>query len=250
MMKLLATTLLLLGSCVPNGGDLSAAAVDAARPSAIDDLAVADVADAAAVDQARPRALPDLAGSPGVQVTVTMTTRATIGCGPGLFGIGTVAAAGGGLECSGMTCSGTFTVGQEVILVATPNPDSDFTGWGGACSGADPRCQFTVTGPTALTAGFYSAALGVDVQNPGGGGFVQVYQDGTTPPVPGCGGGAGISCCYRIRPGTRMHLHAYHADNVSFDGWGLDCAGVTGLDCYLTVSTTNRASATMPRFSH
>ena len=68
-------------------------------------------------------------------------------------GHGTVTSVPTGIAC-GVTCSFAFVTGTGVTLVATPNADSVFLGWGGGpCSGAG-TCSFAAAGPVSVDAAF------------------------------------------------------------------------------------------------
>ncbi|MEO5742743.1 MAG: hypothetical protein ABIS29_19320 [Vicinamibacterales bacterium] len=73
-------------------------------------------------------------------------------------GAGTIASNVGGIDC-GMTCSGTFTSGTQIILTATPLPGSQFTGWLGPCTGVG-TCQFSINNPNTVSATFAANAIG------------------------------------------------------------------------------------------
>jgi hypothetical protein len=69
-------------------------------------------------------------------------------------GTGTVMANGATIsECGAATCTTTLIAGTSTF-VATPAPDSNFVGWGGACSGASPACTVTIDGAKSITATF------------------------------------------------------------------------------------------------
>ena len=67
-------------------------------------------------------------------------------------GSGTVTSSTGGISC-GATCSATLPQGTAVGLTATPEAGSNFTGWGGACSGTG-ACSLTMSAAAAVTATF------------------------------------------------------------------------------------------------
>lgn len=57
------------------------------------------------------------------------------------------------LEC-GDECNAEFGTGSLVTLTATPNPNSTFAGWSGACTGTTTACQVTMDGAKSVTATF------------------------------------------------------------------------------------------------
>jgi|GEM_PF-3536041 len=79
---------------------------------------------------------------PGYALTITKTGTGT----------GTVAGNVGGISC-GSTCSANYPSGTTVQLTATPDADSNFIGWGGACSGTG-SCAVSMTDTQAVTAQF------------------------------------------------------------------------------------------------
>jgi hypothetical protein len=48
----------------------------------------------------------------------------------------------------------TFSAGTVVTLTATPDGNSAFAGWSGACSGTSPTCKVTMNSNTSVTATF------------------------------------------------------------------------------------------------
>jgi hypothetical protein len=80
-----------------------------------------------------------------------------------LFGISglsvSVAGAGGGtvtgpgVACPG-DCSQSYLNSAAVALTATPAAGSTFAGWSGACSGASPSCNLTMSASRSVTATF------------------------------------------------------------------------------------------------
>lgn len=57
------------------------------------------------------------------------------------------------LEC-GEECGAEFGTGSLVTLTATPNGNSTFAGWSGACVGTASTCQLTMDGAKAVVATF------------------------------------------------------------------------------------------------
>ncbi len=80
-------------------------------------------------------------GEPGEGFTLAVTVT----------GNGTVT--GDGIDCPG-DCGATFEEGGEVTLTATPDSGATFTGWGGACSGSETTCTFTLSSNATVTAAF------------------------------------------------------------------------------------------------
>ena len=66
-------------------------------------------------------------------------------------GTGSGTVTGAGITC-GSDCTELYTYGTIVTLVATPSAGSSFTGWSGACVGAN--CQVTMTASKSMTANF------------------------------------------------------------------------------------------------
>ena len=70
-------------------------------------------------------------------------------------GGGQVSSTPGGIMCQ-PSCSGDFMEGTVLTLLASPNGDSRFQGWGGDCAfaGNNPSCQLTVSSDRTLSAAF------------------------------------------------------------------------------------------------
>jgi len=71
-------------------------------------------------------------------------------------GYGSVSSTPAGITC-GYYCSTTFFNGTSVTLIATPEPNRVFSGWGGDCSGTG-SCKMTMSVPKTVTANFISSA--------------------------------------------------------------------------------------------
>ena len=70
-------------------------------------------------------------------------------------GIGTVTSSPTGITC-GSDCDETYIHGTMVSLTATPDANSVFAGWSGACSGTE-TCTVTIDAVKAMTATFNQA---------------------------------------------------------------------------------------------
>lgn len=90
---------------------------------------------------------------PGATSTLTVTIN----------GNGSVISDVAGINCTaagGDTCTASVDDGTEVTLTATADAESQFTGWGGACSGSEASCTVTVNGDTNVTANFSGSPAG------------------------------------------------------------------------------------------
>ncbi|KOR31087.1 hypothetical protein TI04_02635 [Achromatium sp. WMS2] len=83
---------------------------------------------------------------------------------------GTIISSPSGIDC-GTVCAANFTSNSPVILNATPNAGSNFTGWSGACTGAATNCTVIMDAAKTVTATFNSNNYAV-TPNIGTGGTV------------------------------------------------------------------------------
>jgi hypothetical protein len=67
-------------------------------------------------------------------------------------GTGTVTSNAGGINC-GPTCSGSYTSGAHVTLMASPDAGSVFSGWSGPCAGYG-SCTVSLTAAQTVIATF------------------------------------------------------------------------------------------------
>jgi len=76
-----------------------------------------------------------------------------------------------GINCGsgGSSCSATFTSGSTVTLTATPDADSVFLGWGGACSscGTSTTCTINMDANKSCTADFTTGSYVYQVSGDG-----------------------------------------------------------------------------------
>jgi hypothetical protein len=148
-------------------------------------------------------------------------------------GAGTVSSAPAGIDC-GATCEAAFDHGAEVTLTATAGANSDFAGWGGACSGSDPECMVTMDQARDATATFVLQKRALSVGTDGSGsGAITSFPAGID---------CGTSCSGSFDHGTAVTLVAEPATGSSFAGWGGDCVG-TKQTCTVTMDQARAVTA-------
>ena len=135
-------------------------------------------------------------------------------------------------NCSGPTCTGSYSNGASVILTATPHAGSSFTGWSGDCSGTG-TCSLTMNQSHSVTATFNGSGPTLTIGEPGTGlGTV------TTDP-------SGISCqpncSATFATDSVVTLVATPAAGSAFTGWSGACTG-TG-PCQVTMHGNQAVTA-------
>ena len=172
----------------------------------------------------------DAAGAPTLRGRV-LTTWARLDVARAGRGGGVIASAPEGIAC-GSACSAVFDGGASVTLSATPDADSVFGGWSGACAGAGP-CTVTMDAARAVTATFLPL-LAVDVTIGGTApGSVTSSPEGISCPA---------GCSTRFPEGTTVRLEAKGSAGVSaFSAWSEDCAGSD--PCTFVVDGPKRVTA-------
>ena len=158
-----------------------------------------------------------------IPLTVDSTVTANVASGNGGGGTVTCSANGGAAG----PCS-SYLPGTAMVMTATPNSVSNFTGWSGAgCSGTS-TCRFTVTAATTVTANFNRPTLTVVVAGTG-----TVTSD--------VGGiNCGATCSAVLNKGTVVTVTA---NGTGFTGWsGGGCSGTGTCRVTLTTDTTVTAS--------
>lgn len=121
-----------------------------------------------------------------------------------------------GVDC-GETCEVGFDIGSTVILSATPDADSTFVGWSGACIGT-AGCEVTMSEGRQVTATFAKIQYPLTVNVVGGGsGNVVSDPSGVSCSLP--------SCTTSFEISTTVSLSALGFSGSSFEGWSGDCSG-------------------------
>jgi len=152
-----------------------------------------------------------------------------------IVGTGKVTSSPAGISCPG-ACTGTFAIGTQVTLTATPGTNFLFGGWSGACSGTS-TCMLTVNSNLAVTANFAEPTLSVTVA---GSGTVTSAPTGIN-----CSTG---TCTAAFPAGTKVTLTPKAASNFAFTSWtGGGCTGTAA--CTITLNSNQTVTATFGNFT-
>jgi hypothetical protein len=171
-------------------------------------------------------------------VTANFAAQWTLTVGKAGAGAGTVTSSPFGITC-GAACSASFSSGSLVILTATPDGTSNFTGWSGACTGTGV-CTVTMDAANTVTANFSSPLGSLNVSKTGGG-------SGTvTSSAPGIS--CGTTCSASFTTGTLVFLGATPDTGSTFMGWSGACSG-TGV-CVVTVEAATSVVANFQALSY
>jgi uncharacterized repeat protein (TIGR02543 family) len=136
-----------------------------------------------------------------------------------------------GIDC-GSDCTESYVEKTLVTLTATPNSDSSFLGWSGACIGMG-NCQVTMTQAQNLSASFQSLNQYLLTVNHLGTGNGRIT---------GTGINCGTDCNETLTDGTTITLTAIPDDNSTFIGWGAACSGID--TCQVTMDKVKNVTAT------
>lgn len=168
--------------------------------------------------------------------TLTVTKAGT--------GTGTVASNPAGISC-GATCSMQILGGSTVTLTATPDANTRFDGWSGACTGSDTTCTvlmdaaktttavFTSTIPYDLTVAIAGNGDGQVTSSPAG--ILCVLSTGQTT--------LDSDCVETYLNKQLVTLTATATkSNSMFTGWSGACSGAQST-CTVTMDAAKTASA-------
>ncbi len=147
-------------------------------------------------------------------------------------GAGVVTSDPPGINC-GADCSETYLAGTSVSLTATPNGDSTFTGWTGACAGQANPCTVVVNADTSVTAEF-TLVIRLDVGRSGSG-------SGAVTSSP-AGIDCGADCSESYLGGTSVTLTATPDTGSLFVSWDGACAG-QGSRCVIAMDGPRSTNA-------
>jgi hypothetical protein len=145
-------------------------------------------------------------------------------------GKGSVSSADRIISC-GSKCSAAYGAGTQVTLTASASSGSVFTGWGGACNGAQSTCSVTVNDQLSVTANFADQfTLSVSSR---GSGTVTSAQPGIN---------CGKDCSAKFAQGTTVSLTATPAAGQHFVNWTGACSG-TAPTCSVPVTKNTQVQA-------
>jgi hypothetical protein len=150
-------------------------------------------------------------------------------------GGGTVTSNPAGINC-GSDCTEAYGHGTMVALTATPNGQSLFTGWSGACTGGG-ACSVTMDQARTVTATFTAQSYGLTVTKAGNGAAL-----GTVTSVP-AGIDCGSDCSEAYNAGTIVTLTAAAMTGARFTGWS-DASCGTASVCAVTIGGVVNIMAT------
>ncbi|MHB1312700.1 MAG: InlB B-repeat-containing protein [Gemmatimonadaceae bacterium] len=136
----------------------------------------------------------------------------------------------------GATCAVNVAAGSTVTLTATPDANSTFTGWSGACTGTG-NCVVAMDTAKAVRATFAVKTFALTVARIGTG-------TGSVVSAP-AGIDCGATCSAVLTVGTTMTLTATPASGSTFAGWSGACTG-TGA-CTVTMSAARAVTAEFRR---
>jgi uncharacterized repeat protein (TIGR01451 family) len=151
-------------------------------------------------------------------------------------GSGTVTTADGGINC-GPNCSATYLSGTVVNVGETPDANSVFTGWSGACTGTG-ACAVTMGADMTVTTNFVlGEKLSVVLAGSGTGSVTS--EDGGI----NCAN-SGRNCSSLYPPGTPVSLTATLVAPSVFGGWSGACSGSDPNTCAVVMNSVQSVTAT------
>ena len=153
-------------------------------------------------------------------------------------GSGTITSYPEGLNC-GPICSFSYNYNTVVTLVTAATQGSNFTSWGGACSGSG-TCQVTMSSAKSVDAIFTYDINTLSVSKTGTG-------SGTVTSSP-AGINCGSTCSAPFSYPTTVLLTATPASGSTFTGWSGYCSGTGSCQVPMTAARSVTASFTRNTF--
>ncbi len=137
----------------------------------------------------------------------------------GRSGNGQVTSADKALSC-GSKCTAFYALGTSVTLTAAAASGSVFTGWSGACSGAQLSCTVNINDSITVSASF--ALVNTLSIGRSGNGTVTGVPSGNDRAI-----SCGSNCSAKFTQGTVVTLTATPAPGLSFVNWTNGCSGTS-----------------------
>jgi hypothetical protein len=165
------------------------------------------------------------------QFTLTLNKAGT--------GQGAVSSGPAGIDC-GPSCNSAnapFTADTVVTLVASPEANSNFTGWSGTgvTCGMNLNCPVTMNAARTVTATFTLKTFTITITKSGAGGTVASVPAGTI--------NCGVDCAETVPFGTSITLAATPNAGNAFVGWsGGSCTGTGGCTQIVDANVTINAA--------
>ncbi len=187
-------------------------------------------------------------------VRATDEPQATLAVATAGDGTGRVVSDPVSIDC-GDACQVAFPAGITLTLTATPDPDSLFAGWQGACSGDAPVCALTLDAAASATAVFslrpvaQSTVGGFRDETPiPGGDFLMGSSDADIEAaLAGCSPGA--DGCTRAQLANETPQHAVHLAAFLIDTFEVTNARYQAcVDAGVCTAPTSSASETRARY--
>jgi hypothetical protein len=182
-------------------------------------------------------------------VSVTSSTPGTYP--PTQAGGGSISSSPMGIDgCNaGSTCSAPFAEASTVVLTATPDSTSTFSGWSNCPSPSGNTCTIpNLAAPVSVTASFtrvYRTLSAIGTSGTGQGTVTSSSVSGTTAIVCGYSNSSASACSETYVINSTLTLTATPRDNNSvFAGWSSGCASVSGNTCTVTVDSDKTITAT------
>ncbi len=154
-------------------------------------------------------------------------------------GGGSVTSAPAGITC-GTDCEEDYRATTVVTLTAAPDANSDFWGWTGPCTGAEPTCEVTLSAISGLAAIFNLKTYPLSVTKAGTG-------TGTVTSAPGSIN-CGTHCSEAFDHGATVTLTASPEASSTFSGWSGACTGAES--CQVTLEEARSVTATFALKRH
>jgi uncharacterized repeat protein (TIGR01451 family) len=151
----------------------------------------------------------------------------------------------GAISC-GSACSTAFLGGTTVQVDGSPDPNSFFANWSGACAG-NASCSVTMDADKFVGAKFVAGVTLNVVLAGGGNGTVTDTIGGTI----NCANTGGL-CSALIFPGASVSLKASPSGTSTFVSWSGGCTGADPNTCSVTLNSNQTVTATFnppPDFS-